>query len=149
MATWLLPDNMADILPQQMRVLEKMRRTCLDLFASHGFEQVEPPMIEFVSSLLTGSGSDLDNNTFKFMDQANGRMVGLRADITPQIARIDAHILNSTGVSRLCYAATCLHARPLHPLASREPFVAGAELFGCSVADPCGQVARAKKPTAT
>ena len=132
MATWLLPDNMADILPQQMRVLEKMRRTCLDLFASHGFEQVEPPMIEFVSSLLTGSGSDLDNNTFKFMDQANGRMVGLRADITPQIARIDAHILNSTGVSRLCYAATCLHARPLHPLASREPFVAGAELFGCS-----------------
>ena len=90
MATWLLPDNMADILPQQMRVLEKMRRTCLDLFASHGFEQVEPPMIEFVSSLLTGSGSDLDNNTFKFMDQANGRMVGLRADITPQIARIDA-----------------------------------------------------------
>ena len=112
MATWLLPDNMADILPQQMRVLEKMRRTCLDLFASHGFEQVEPPMIEFVSSLLTGSGSDLD--------------------ITPQIARIDAHILNSTGVSRLCYAATCLHARPLHPLASREPFVAGAELFGCS-----------------
>ena len=130
MATWLLPDNLADILPHQARVLETMRRQCLDLYAAHGFEAVEPPMLEFVASLLTGSGTDVENNTFKFMDQAGGRMVGLRADITPQIARIDAHILNSTGVSRLCYAAVCLHARPMHPLASREPFVAGAELFG-------------------
>lgn len=131
MATWLLPDNLADILPHQARILETMRRQSLDLYAAHGFEAVEPPLLEFVASLLTGSGTDVENNTFKFMDQAGGRMVGLRADITPQIARIDAHILNSTGVSRLCYAATCLHARPMHPLASREPFVAGAELFGC------------------
>ena len=98
----------------------------------HGFEQVQPPLIEFVDSLLTGSGSDLDNNTFKFMDQSSGRMIGLRADITPQIARIDAHILSRQAVSRLCYAVSCLHARPMHPLASREPIVAGAELFGAS-----------------
>ncbi len=132
MATWLIPDNFADILPREARALEKMRRVCLDLFSVHGFEQVQPPLIEFVDSLLTGSGSDLDNNTFKFMDQSSGRMIGLRADITPQIARIDAHILSRQAVSRLCYAVSCLHARPMHPLASREPIVAGAELFGAS-----------------
>lgn len=132
MANWLIPDNFADILPQQARTLEKLRRDALDLFVSHGFELVQPPMIEFVESLLTGSGSDMDNNTFKFMDQAGGRMIGLRADMTPQTARIDAHILNRTGVSRLCYAGSCIHARPMHPLASREPVVAGAELFGAS-----------------
>ena len=132
MATWLIPDNFADILPREARALEKMRRVCLDLFSVHGVEQVQPPLIEFVDSLLTGSGSDLDNNTFKFMDQSSGRMIGLRADITPQIARIDAHILSRQAVSRLCYAVSCLHARPMHPLASREPIVAGAELFGAS-----------------
>lgn len=130
MTNWLIPDNFADILPQQARTLERLRRQCIDLFAVHGFELVKPPMVEFVDSLLTGSGSDLNNNTFKFMDQAGGRMIGLRADITPQTARIDAHILNRTGVSRLCYTGSCLHARPMHPLASREPIVAGAELFG-------------------
>jgi len=130
MATWLLPENIADVLPREARVLERMRRDCVDLFTVHGFELVEPPLIEFVDSLLTGSGSDLDANTFKFTDQANGKMVGLRADFTPQIARIDAHILNRGGVARLCYAGNCLHARPMHPLASREPFVVGAELFG-------------------
>ena len=132
MANWLIPDNFADILPQQARTLEKLRRDTLDLFVSHGFELVQPPMVEFVDSLLTGAGSDLDNNTFKFMDQAGGRMIGLRADMTPQAARIDAHILNRSGVSRLCYAGSCIHARPMHPLASREPVVAGAELFGVS-----------------
>ena len=131
MATWLIPDNFADILPREARALEKMRRVCLDLFSVHGFEQVQPPLIEFVDSLLTGSGSDLDNNTFKFMDQSSGRMIGLRADITPQIARIDAHILSRQAVSRLCYAVS-VDARPMHPLASREPIVAGAELFGAS-----------------
>lgn len=131
MATsWLLPDNIADILPRQARLMEEMRRTSLDLFATHGFELVEPPMIEYADSLLTGSGRDLDNATFKFMDRGSGRMVGLRADFTPQAARIDAHILASRGVTRLCYAGPCLHARPAHPLASREPFVAGAELYG-------------------
>ncbi len=132
MTTWLLPDNIADVLPRQARTMESMRRTCLDLFQANGFELVQPPMIEFVDSLLTGTGTDLDRNTFKFMDQANGRMIGVRADITPQAARIDAHILNRSGISRLCYAGSCLHAKPMHPLASREPFVAGAELFGAA-----------------
>lgn len=132
MAKWLLPDNIADILPRQARTLESMRRTCLDLFSVHGFELVEPPLAEFAESLLTGSGSDVENNTFRFMDPASGKMLGVRADITPQIARIDAHILNRTAVTRLCYAGSCLHGRPMHPLASREPIVAGAELFGAS-----------------
>lgn len=133
MATsWLLPDNIADILPRQARLMEEMRRTCLDLFGTHGFELVEPPLIEYADSLLTGSGRDLDNATFKFMDRGSGRLVGLRADFTPQAARVDAHILASKGVTRLCYAGPCLHARPMHPLASREPFVAGAELFGAT-----------------
>ena len=89
-------------------------------------------MVEYVDSLLTGSGSDLDNSTFKFMDPGTGRTIGIRADMTPQCARIDAHILGRKGVSRLSYAGSCLHARPMHPLASREPVVAGVELFGAS-----------------
>ena len=142
MPNWLIPDNFADILPRQARTLEKMRRGCLDLFAAHGFELVQPPLVEFVESLLTGSGSDLDNNTFKFMDQKGGKMIGLRADMTPQAARIDAHILNLPGVCRLCYAGSCLHARPMHPLASREPVVAGAELFGASGLEADAEVMR-------
>lgn len=142
MPNWLIPDNFADILPRQARTLEKMRRDCLDLFAAHGFELVQPPLVEFVDSLLTGSGSDLDNNTFKFMDQKGGKMIGLRADMTPQAARIDAHILNRPGVCRLCYAGSCLHARPMHPLASREPVVAGAEIFGASGLEADAQVMR-------
>ncbi len=132
MTSWLIPEHFADILPREARVLESMRRKCLDLFQVHGFELVQPPMVEYVDSLLTGSGSDLDNSTFKFMDPDTGRTVGIRADMTPQCARIDAHILGRKGVSRLCYAGSCLHARPMHPLASREPVVAGVELFGAS-----------------
>ncbi len=132
MTVWLLPDNIADMLPRQARTMERMRRTCLDLFEVHGFELVKPPLIEYADSLLTGSGRDVSNNTFRFMDQTNGRVVGIRADITPQIARIDAHILNRKYVTRLCYAGSCLHARPMHPLASREPEVTGCELFGAS-----------------
>lgn len=134
MTSWLIPENFADILPREARVLESMRRRCLDLFKVHGFELVQPPMVEYVDSLLTGSGSDLDNSTFKFMDPGTGRTIGIRADMTPQCARIDAdaHILGRKGVSRLCYAGSCLHARPMHPLASREPVVAGVELFGAS-----------------
>ena len=94
MTVWLLPDNIADMLPRQARTMERMRRTCLDLFEVHGFELVKPPLIEYADSLLTGSGRDVTNNTFRFMDQTNGRVVGIRADMTPQIARIDAHILN-------------------------------------------------------
>jgi ATP phosphoribosyltransferase regulatory subunit len=130
MTVWLLPDNIADMLPRQARTMERMRRTCLDLFEVHGFELVKPPLIEYADSLLTGSGRDVTNNTFRFMDQTNGRVVGIRADMTPQIARIDAHILNRKYVTRLCYAGSCLHARPMHPLASREPEVTGCELFG-------------------
>lgn len=132
MSIWLIPEHFADILPREARVLESLRRKCLDLFIVHGYEIVQPPLVEYVESLLTGSGSDLDNSTFKFMDPGTGKTVGIRADMTPQCARIDAHILGRKGVSRLCYAGSCIHARPMHPLASREPVVAGVELFGAS-----------------
>jgi len=130
MARWLLPEGISDVLPGEARVLERLRRAALDLFRGYGYELVVPPLVEYTDSLLTGVGADLDLRTFKLVDQLSGRMLGLRADITPQVARIDAHILNRTGVVRLCYAASVLHARPLHPLASRQPFYVGAELFG-------------------
>jgi len=132
MARWLLPEGISDVLPQEARRIEQMRRALLDLFARCGYELVIPPLIEYVESLLTGAGADLDLRTFKLIDQMSGRMMGLRADTTPQVARIDAHILNRTGVVRLCYASNVLHARPLHPLATREPFQVGAELYGHS-----------------
>lgn len=130
MARWLLPENIADMLPRAAARVERLRRELVDLYRVHGYELVRPPLIEYVDSLLTGTGRDLDLRTFKLIDQASGRMMGLRADMSPQAARIDAHILNRRGVTRLCYAGPVLHARPLHPLASREPYVAGAELFG-------------------
>jgi len=130
MPRWLLPENISDVLPLEARRVEAVRRTLLDLYASYGYELVIPPLIEYVDSLLTGTGSDLDLRTFKLVDQASGRMLGLRADITPQVARIDAHILNRAGVTRLCYAGSVLHARPMHALAVREPLQVGAELFG-------------------
>ncbi len=130
MVRWLLPEGISDVLPQEARRLEQMRRALLELFARCGYELVIPPLIEYVDSLLSGAGADLDLRTFKLVDQMSGRMMGLRADTTPQVARIDAHILNRRGVVRLCYASQVLHARPLHPLASREPFQVGAELYG-------------------
>jgi len=130
MVRWLLPEGISDVLPQEARRLEQMRRALLDLFAGSGYEMVIPPLLEYVDSLLTGAGADLDLRTFKLVDQVSGRMLGLRADTTPQVARIDAHILNRPGVVRLCYASSVLHARPLHPLATREPFQVGAELYG-------------------
>jgi ATP phosphoribosyltransferase regulatory subunit len=102
------------------------------MYTTYGYELVIPPLIEYVDSLLTGTGSDLDLRTFKLVDQASGRMLGLRADATPQVARIDAHILNRPGVARLAYAGSVLHARPQHPLALREPLQVGAELFGAA-----------------
>lgn len=132
MPRWLLPENISDVLPLEARRVEAVRRALLDLYASYGYELVIPPLIEYVDSLLTGTGSDLDLRTFKLVDQASGRMLGLRADITPQVARIDAHILNRAGVTRLCYAGSVLHARPMHALAVREPLQVGAELFGSS-----------------
>jgi ATP phosphoribosyltransferase regulatory subunit len=130
MPRWLLPENISDILPLEARRVEELRRALLDLYRGYGYELVIPPLIEYLDSLLTGTGSDLDLRMFKLTDQSSGRLLGLRADATPQVARIDAHILNRTGVARLCYAGSVLHARPLHPLASREPLQVGAELYG-------------------
>ncbi len=130
MARWLLPEGISDVLPHEARSLERLRRSALDLYCGFGYEFVMPPLLEYTDSLFTGVGADLDLRTFKLVDQLSGRSLGLRADITPQVARIDAHILNRNGVVRLCYAASVVHARPLHPLATREPFYVGAELFG-------------------
>ena len=130
MARWLLPEGISDVLPSEAQFLEQLRRSALDLYRGYGYELVVPPLLEYTDSLLTGVGADLDLRTLKLVDQISGRLLGLRADITPQVARIDAHILNRAGVVRLCYAASVLHARPLHPLATREPFYVGAELFG-------------------
>jgi ATP phosphoribosyltransferase regulatory subunit len=110
--------------------VESLRRRILDLFHAHGYELVVPPMLEYLDSLLTGTGHDLDLQTFKLVDQLSGRMLGLRADITPQVARIDAHLLNRQGVTRLCYAGTVLHAQPSGLLRTREPMQIGAEIYG-------------------
>lgn len=106
MSVWLLPENIADMLPREARVIEAMRSSFLSLVTSHGFEIVRPPLVEYVDSLLTGTGGDLDLRTFKIVDQVSGRTMGIRADMTPQVARIDAHILNREGVSRLCYVGS-------------------------------------------
>ena len=132
MPRWLLPENISDVLPREARRVEQLRRALLDLYRSYGYELVIPPLLEHAESLLTGTGDDLDLGTFKLTDQSSGRLLGLRADTTPQVARIDAHILNRQGVVRLCYAGSVLHARPLHPLAAREPLQVGAELYGLS-----------------
>jgi ATP phosphoribosyltransferase regulatory subunit len=129
-ARWLLPENLSDALPEEARTVERLRRSLLDLYASYGYELVIPPLLEHLESLLTGTGHDLDLTTLKLVDQLSGRTLGLRADTTPQVARIDSHILNRSGVARLCYAGSTLHARPMHPLASREPLQIGAEIYG-------------------
>ena len=130
MPRWLLPENISDVLPREARRVEHLRRALLDLYRGYGYELVIPPLIEHAESLLTGTGDDPDLRTFKVTDQSSGRLLALRADTTPQVARIDAHILNRQGVVRLCYAGSVLHARPLHPLAGREPLQVGAELYG-------------------
>ncbi|TCJ17923.1 ATP phosphoribosyltransferase regulatory subunit [Parasulfuritortus cantonensis] len=127
---WLLPEYIEDILPPYARQAEMLRRRLLDLLDGYGYELVCPPMIEYLESLLTGAAGDLDLKTFKMVDGLSGRMMGLRADITPQAARIDAHLLNRQGVTRLCYAGPVLHARPEGLAGSREPYQLGAELFG-------------------
>lgn len=127
---WLLPDGVEDMLPPDARRLEEVRRRLLDLFHTWGYEYVIPPMVEFLESLLTGTGKDLDPRTLKVVDLLSGRMMGVRADITPQVARIDAHSLNRAGVVRLCYAGTVVQATPETMLASRTPLSVGAELFG-------------------
>lgn len=127
---WLLPDGVEEWLPAKAQNVERVRRELLDLYFAWGYELVVPPMLEYLESLLTGFGSDLDLQTFKVIDQATGRLMGLRADVTSQVARIDAHSLRREGASRLCYAESVLHARPAMPFASRVPMLVGAELFG-------------------
>jgi len=127
---WLLPEHIEDILPAEAARIESLRRRILDLFAAHGYELVMPPLLEYVESLLTGTGHDLDLRTFKLVDQLSGRMMGVRADITPQVARIDAHLLNRAGVTRLCYSGSVLHARPAGLAATRQPLQIGAEIYG-------------------
>jgi len=140
MSNWLLPENISDVLPQEARRVEELRRALLDLYRGFGYEYVIPPLIEHLESLLSGTDRDLDLRTFKLVDQSSGRSLGVRADATPQVARIDAHILNRNGVVRLCYAGPALHARPLHPLASREPIQVGAELYGDAAIEADGEV---------
>jgi len=130
MSTWLLPENIADVLPSEARKIEELRRRLLDRFRAYGYEMVMPPMLEYLESLLTGSGRDLNLRTFKLVDQLSGRTLGLRADITPQVARIDAHLLNRQGVTRLCYAGNVLHTRPRGLHATREQIQIGAEMYG-------------------
>lgn len=127
---WLLPEYVEDVLPPYAMAMEGLRRRLLDLFASHGYELVQPPLIEYLDSLLTGAAQDLDLKTFKVLDSLSGKLLGVRADITPQAARVDAHLLNRQGVTRLCYAGPVLHTRPSAMTNSREPFQLGAELFG-------------------
>ncbi len=130
MSAWLLPDHLADVLPSEARHIEELRRLALDGARRYGYELVMPPLLEHLESLLTGTGSSLELQTFKLVDQLSGRSLGLRADTTPQAARIDAHLLNRPGVTRLCYCGPVLHTRPDGPYATREPLQFGAELFG-------------------
>jgi ATP phosphoribosyltransferase regulatory subunit len=130
MQRWLLPESIADVLPSEARAIEDLRRRLLDLYRAHGFELVMPPLLEYLDSLLVGTGTDLNLRTFKLVDQLSGRTLGVRADMTPQVARIDAHLLNRQGVARLCYAGSVLHTRPAGLLATREPMQIGAEIYG-------------------
>ena len=130
MNRWLLPEDIADVLPAKARKVEQLRRSLLDLYRSYGYELVAPPLLEFLDSLLTGTGSDLNLQTFKLVDQLSGRTLGLRADMTPQVARIDAHLLNRTGVTRLCYAGPIAHTRTPIGCTSREELQLGAEIYG-------------------
>jgi ATP phosphoribosyltransferase regulatory subunit len=130
MPAWLLPDDIADVLPAQARKIEELRRRCLDGARRYGYELVMPPLVEFADSLFTGTGRDLDVRTFKLTDQMSGKTMGVRADITPQVARIDAHLLNRSGIVRLCYCGPVLHTQAQSASASRELLQFGGELYG-------------------
>ena len=156
MSAWVLPDHIADVLPSEARHIEELRRDLLDMARCYGYELVMPPLLEHLESLLTGTGEALDLQTFKLVDQLSGRMMGLRADTTPQVARIDAHLLNRKGVARLCYCGPVLHTRPDKPHATREPLQFGAEIYGHAgleadletllLALDCLHVAKVKSP---
>lgn len=130
LSAWLLPEHIADVLPAQARRVEDLRRALLDRARGYGFELVIPPLLEHLDALLSGTGRALDLQTFKLVDQSSGRMLGLRADTTPQAARIDAHLLNREGVTRLCYCGPVLHTRAAGLSPTREPLQFGAEIFG-------------------
>ena len=130
MSAWVLPDHIADVLPSEARHIEELRRELLDTARAYGYELVMPPLLEHLESLLTGTGEALDLQTFKLVDQLSGRTLGLRADTTPQVARIDAHLLGRAGLTRLCYCGPVLHTRPARPHATREPLQLGAEIYG-------------------
>jgi ATP phosphoribosyltransferase regulatory subunit len=130
MSAWVLPDHIADVLPSEARHIEEIRRDLLDMARCYGYELVMPPLLEHLESLLSGTGKALDLQTFKLVDQISGRTMGLRADSTPQVARIDAHLLNRRGVTRLCYCGPVLHTLPAAPHATREPLQFGAEIYG-------------------
>ncbi|MDM0024001.1 ATP phosphoribosyltransferase regulatory subunit [Variovorax saccharolyticus] len=130
MSAWVLPDHIADVLPSEARHIEELRRQLLDTARGYGYELVMPPLLEHLESLLSGTGEALDLQTFKLVDQLSGRSMGLRADTTPQVARIDAHLLNRSGVARLCYCGPVVHTRPDRPHATREPLQFGAEIYG-------------------
>ena len=127
---WLLPEYIDDILPAEAWQIEKLRAAVLELFTASGYELVMPPLVEYLDSLLTGSGHDLGLRTFKLVDQLSGRTLGLRADITPQASRIDAHLLNRQGITRLCYSGSVVHTLPTGILKTREPLQIGAEIYG-------------------
>ncbi|MEY1661001.1 ATP phosphoribosyltransferase regulatory subunit [Isoalcanivorax beigongshangi] len=137
---WLLPDGVDEILPERAAVIERLRRRLLDLYARWGYELVFPPLIEYLESLLNGAGRDLERETFKLTDQLTGRMMGVRADLTPQVARIDAHSLRRSGPSRLCYCSSALRTRPPLPGATRAPYQIGLELFGHAGVDSDAEV---------
>jgi ATP phosphoribosyltransferase regulatory subunit len=127
---WVLPEYIQDALPDEARKVEGLRRALLDAFAVRGYQLVQPPLLEYLDGLLTGAGQDLELRTFKLVDQLSGRSMGVRADMTPQVARIDAHLLNRRGVSRLCYCGSVLHSLPASLVATREPLQLGAEIYG-------------------
>ncbi|WP_366945108.1 ATP phosphoribosyltransferase regulatory subunit [Zoogloea sp.] len=130
MLRWVLPEYIQDALPAEAAKLEDLRRRLLDAFRLNGYQLVAPPLLEYLESLLTGAGQDLQLKTLKLVDQLSGRTMGVRADITTQVARIDAHLLNRKGVTRLCYCGTVAHAVPSSLTATREPLQLGAELYG-------------------
>ena len=129
-SAWLLPEHIADVLPAQARHIEELRRSLTDVARSYGCELVMPPLLEHIESLLSGASRTLDLKTFKLVDQLSGRTLGVRADSTPQVARIDAHLLNRAGVTRLCYCGPVLHALPAGLHSTREPLQFGAEIYG-------------------
>jgi ATP phosphoribosyltransferase regulatory subunit len=131
-SNWLLPEYIQDMLPDEAARIERMRADVLDLLRLSGYQLVAPPLLEYTDSLLVNGSQDMDLRTFKLVDQLSGRTLGLRADITPQVARIDAHLLNRQGVTRLCYAGSVLHTQPAGLMRTREPFQIGAELYGHS-----------------